>query len=570
MGLLSFRRGRKAPSPVSTFSLFPVKSTEKISDCLPPQPQNSELLDWFSQEVGSATSASGWVMPDFIFHRVVEYSHGSSTSQSPRSSNDSFEDPFLHLRGGNMDYFDECDPNSPTALERYTSWIDHDYYNDQCALRQDTQNTHHSVRQISPPTDPRFNPRISSRSPQQVSTQYAANSRFYPQVFCPSPSIDDSDEDEEVDEFTNNGHGRLVSSPGSFTDAPSGSSISYYFPDTLDSLVAISPSDSSSSAYSYEACGWDSCFEKNEEVEPDWVHVQNRSSDGNVIGYYFPDSPTATDLNSEYNADSEARDSMWDSNRSILQGLDLPDYEKVENWNYIWNPNSLGSSVNQAIESDFWSASTDLRYLISRVFGFFEVPFSPVTAGFAYDEDALPESNDVLADQSQFSPASVYSDNAQLERDNVLVQQHPFSPFSPTARNLFSPPFAWPPARPDSTPRLQYPTPFTWSWINRGPEITIAHCCPRPRQSIFAAPKLAPTIFDRSCFERAHPARSQVIICRGRGALIFGTGIRDQFLFTFKRDEPPFPPVGCLCRLSVLCHLHPNWDISWERENGLP
>ena len=429
-----------------------MKPTEEIPDCLPSRPQNSELLDRFSQEVGSATSASGWIMPNFIIHHVVECPYASSTSQSPKSNNDGFEGPFLYLRGGNMDDFDECDPNSPTALERYTSWINPDHYDEQYALRQGTQNTQ-QTQQVSSHIVPRFNPRITPRAPQQVPTQYDSDSWFYPQVPHPPPSVDDSDDDKEEDEFTNHGHGRLVSSPGSRTESSSGSSMR-------------------SGSVDYH--------------EQTTVRPHCARDDSYVIRCYAPDSPMATGLNgSEYDADSEASESMWNSNRSILQGSDLPDYEEVENRDSTWNPNSIGSSVNQVTESDFWSISTDSRYLISRFLGFFDVPDSPTTVGSVHDGCALPEPIDVLAEQSLFSPTSVYGDAAYSQHDMVPAEQHPFSPSSPAARNPFSPDFAWPPAPSGSIAQvLQCP---------RAPN-------PRPREGLTRPPSghLARPRFHRS------------------------------------------------------------------------
>lgn len=612
MGFFSFRRGRKTPSPISPFSLFPVKSTEKIPDCLPPQPQSPGLLDRFSQDVGSATSPSGWVMPDFIISHVGGYPRGSSTSQSPKSNNDDFEDPFLHLRdvdlndfddfedtplhlrGGNMDDFDECDPNSPGALERYTSWIDRDYYDEQPALLQGIQNTQQITQQVSPHIDPRFNPRTL----EGVSQQYPANVRLYPQIFHPRPSVDDSDDDEEVDEFTNNGYGRLLSSPSVSSDSDGcyesddcsdsendiavrmgcrglgrhgqgriqhydGHVIRCYAPPNPPDLpMATSLTVSSSSEYFNERpCYWDS--KDDEEVEDDWIHVRNQGSENSyVIRCYAPDFPMAPDSLmtigcslSEYGADSEASQSMWNSNRAILLGSDLPDYEEVENWDYIWNSNDLGSLPNQVTEADFWNPSAELCYLISRFFGFFDIPNSPATADSVYEPCILPEEIDELTEQSLFSPTSVCSDNAH-EPDNALLQQHPFSPSSPAARHSFSPAFAWP-APHDPFIRLQSPAPFNWSQINRIDSYRDVYYCPRLLPSNFGTPKPTPTIFDEPWYDSAYPP--QVIICYGPRprTLTFGSGTCDHFPFTFKHDEPPFPPVGCLCKSPLWCTLHP-------------
>jgi hypothetical protein len=436
MGLLSFRRDRKAPSPLFPFSLFPVRSTENNSDFFPAQPRNSKLLDRFSQEVGTVTSASGWAVPEIIHGCVDEYLYTSSTSHSPRSNKP------LHLRGGNMDDFDVCDPNSPTALETCPYWIDQDYYDEQCALRQDPQGTQQHIQQISPHVEPLFNPPTSQRSSQQGLLQQNTNTRLYPQVFRPLPSVDDTDDDEEADEFTNNGHVCLLTSPFSFTDSSGGSSIrsgseeyyeqttvcpqcgrdnSYimdcYSPDTPDLAINTRPSVSPYSEHSYQGSaiyGWDSDSQDDEQVEDDWAHVQNRSSeDSYVIGCYAPDSIIATGLDSsEYDADSEASESMWNFNRSTLQGSDLPDYEEIENWDYTCNPNSLDSSITQVAESDFWSISMELHHLLSSVLGFSYVSVSPATVNSVCDEDALPEPNEVLAEQNLFSPTSVYNDNA--------------------------------------------------------------------------------------------------------------------------------------------------------------
>jgi hypothetical protein len=520
------------PSPLSPFSLFPVKSTEKLPDCFPSQTQDSELLGRFSQAVGSAASPSGWVIPDCTISRIVECPYTSSTLHNPRSDNSGFEDPFLHLRSDNMDDFGDCDPNSPGALERYTSWIDHDHYGEQYALREYTQNTQQSTQQAGSHIELPFNPRSTPRIPQQASQQYPADVRLSRQVFRPPPSVDDSDNDEETDEFTNNGYGRLLSSPGSFTESSSSSStrfssVDHYEQTTVyphcgrDGRYTIGccppnaldlPMVSSDSEYSDEGpitCYWDSDFEDDEEIGDDWVDVRNQiSGDSNVIRCYAPNSPPM-DIGSEYDADSEASESMWNSNKSILLGSDLRDYEVVKNGDYAWNPNALSSSPNQLIESDFWNTSTELRYLVSRFSGFFDVPDSSAITGLVYNECVLLKPVDELTEQNLFSLTSVYSFDTPFQHDIIPA------------------------------------------------EYKDVYYYPHPLPSVSGTPKLGPTIFDSSWHDRAYSLRVSICYDSRPRTFAFGTGIGDQFPFTFKHDEPPFRPEECLCRSPAWCNLRP-------------
>jgi hypothetical protein len=177
MGFLSFRRGRKAPSPL-------------------PIPQHgATLLDRFLQEVGSASSASSWVIPDIINRCVEEHPFSPSDLQSPRYKLDSFEKPPLGLRDGNMDVFDDCDPNSIDALEVYQDLI-HQYDQDEESSQpQGSQESLQNIRQVSQPTELRVNPEIGRQNP-------AATIGLHPQIFRSPPSVDDSDDDEEPDEFS--------------------------------------------------------------------------------------------------------------------------------------------------------------------------------------------------------------------------------------------------------------------------------------------------------------------------------------------------------------------------------
>lgn len=447
MGFFSFRRGRKVPSPLFPFSLFPEKSTEKLPDCFPSQTQDSELLDRFSQAVGSVASPSGWVIPDCIISHAVEYPYTSSISHDPRPDNAGFGDHFLYFRGGNMDDFDECDLNSPGALERYSTWIDHDHYNERYALRECTQNTRQSTHQAGSHIELRFNPRITPCTIKQAFQQYPADIRLYPHVFCPPPSVDDSDDDEETDEFTNNRYGRLLSGPGSFTESSNGSStrsssVDHYeqttvypycardrrcttgccSPNALDLLIA-----SSDSEYSNEepiTCCWESDSKDDEEIGDNWVNVRNQiSGDSRVIRCYAPNSPPM-DIGPEYDADSEASESMWNSNTSILLGSDLRDYEVAGKWDYTWNPKTMGSSPNQLTESDFWNTSTELRYLVSRFFSFFDVTDSPAITGSVYDKGILPKPVDELTEQNLFDPTVFdpsWHDRAYSPRVSIYV-----------------------------------------------------------------------------------------------------------------------------------------------------
>jgi hypothetical protein len=494
-----------------------------------------------------------------------------------------------------MDGFDECDPNSSGALGRYTSRTNQVHCDEQSVLRQGIRNTRQITQQVSSHIEPRFKRQIAPRTPEGISQQYPANVRLYPQIFYPPPSVNDSDNDEEADEVTGNGYGCQLSSPIVNSDSEdcyesdncsdsendiavrmvcrglgrhgrgriqhdNGHVISCYaLPNTSDLPMVTGPTDSSYSEYFDEGARyWDSededHSEDEEEVEDEWIHVRNQSSENSyVIRCYTPDSPMIIGCYfSEYDADSGASESVWNSNRAILLGSDLPDYDEVENWDYIWHSNVLDNLPNQVTEADFWNTSTELRYLIFRFFGSFDVPDSPITAGSACETYTLPEEIDELTAQSLFSPTSVCSDDAH-EADNALVRQYHFGPSSPAAGHPFSCAFAWP----DPFTRLQSRLPFNWSQIDRIDSYRDVYCYSYPLPSNFGIQTLAPTILDEAWHDRAYPPR--IIIGYGPRlrTLIFGTGMRNQFPFTFKHDEPPFLPEGCLCNSPAWCNLHP-------------
>jgi hypothetical protein len=280
------------------------------------------------------------------------------------------------------------------------------------------------------------------------------------------------------------------------------------------------------------------------------------------------------------NCTSASSQTMWNSNRAILQGSDLPDYEDVESLSHTWDSSAFDSfsplysfnppnrsdslesnkpleiSANLETVPDFWNTSIDISSLMSSFFDSFHTSDRPATASSIYG-DALEELADFPIEQSLFSPTSVYNDETHPENDLVLYEQYPFSPSSPVGSHPFSSDFTWPPQASDIHVRLQSPPEFNYSWIRRDLGIvtfTIISC---PRiTSMYGVPDPAPTIFDWTAFGY-NPSGAIIYYGPYPRTLIFGSCIRGRLSFTFAHDEPPFPPEGCLCRFNIRCNMHP-------------
>lgn len=346
MGFLSVRRGRKAPLPLN------------IPECKTTSPPHypMTLLDQFSQEVGSASSASGWVVPDVIYRRVEEQRFSPSALQSPRYNTGKFYISDLSLRGVKIYGFDDCDPNSSATSEMYHDWIDQ-YYQDELSTLPEAHRE--SIQQAGLPMELRDALDSSPRSPRQIDTQYHATVRPYPQVFGAPPSVDDSNDDEEADEFSRNcGYplrGTFIIGPDSDSengsDADSNSSPDFddeielgvdsdladifrtrraYYRSRLQENDGL---DDHQDLHSSWICCSKSVFRGDEEVSDDKVIFdQLYCRNGFAISYYSPNRPIGGSMDSlEYDADSEHSQNMWSSNRAILQDLDSHDYEDFEN-----------------------------------------------------------------------------------------------------------------------------------------------------------------------------------------------------------------------------------------------
>jgi hypothetical protein len=273
------------------------------------------------------------------------------------------------------------------------------------------------------------------------------------------------------------------------------------------------------------------------------------------------------------NCTSVTSQTMWNSNRAILQGSDLPDYEDVESLRHTWDPSAFDSfnppdrfdplennpleiSTNLETVPDFWNTSTNISSLMSSFFDSFHPSDRPATASSVYG-GALEELADFPIEQSLFSPTSVYYDDTHPEHDLVPYEQYPFSPSSPIGSHPFSSDFTWPPQASDIHVRLQSPPEFNYSWIRRDLRIvtfTIISCS--RIISMHGVPDPAPTIFDWTAFGY-HPSGTIIYYSPCPRTLIFGSRIRGRLPFTFTHDEPPFSPEGCLCRFNIRCNMHP-------------
>lgn len=202
MGFLNFRRGRKDLPPIILHSQFLENSTD--SNVL-ARPAKTKLLRQFSQHVGSASCASGWAVPEIISSHIEDYSYSDSTStmgHSLRSGLDVDED-LLHygysLRGGSISDFEDCDPNSPTALAKYLHWIEPDFSQQQT----DQQDIQWSPQQSHP------GPPNST-----ASNGHASDESFrldpYPDVRYRQPSVDDTENGEDADDWSNSMPGMVL------------------------------------------------------------------------------------------------------------------------------------------------------------------------------------------------------------------------------------------------------------------------------------------------------------------------------------------------------------------------
>jgi hypothetical protein len=139
MGFFSVLRNRKtvtkstiAPD-MAPFSDMPPPSF--FADEPSPNPHQTRtpdavLLQRFSEQVGDADDVSGWAMPLDIERCLEKSPYGADVMSAPTSpviDHSWFENAPVHgMRGGNMDGFDDCDPNDPEALAQYLDAIEDD------------------------------------------------------------------------------------------------------------------------------------------------------------------------------------------------------------------------------------------------------------------------------------------------------------------------------------------------------------------------------------------------------------------------------------------------------------